>query len=349
MAPKPGEEEELTTKKRDLKARAESAQSIEAALSVLHAEGNLLESFRRLLKEAERLQEFLPDFADEASRLNEMWSELSDLDHRLRRMSPEADEQALETVEARLFELSKLKRKLGRSLDEIISLEKDIQEQVSLLDGSALEDKRLAEEERGIVEALADVLAQVNAARKKAADAMCSRLAESLKDLGFSEGLQVFYEFSPKAFHADFPELIEDKARLLWAPNPGQAPQPLDKIASGGELSRFMLALTGLLSSEGLPTLLFDEVDAGVGGHTLNKVAERIRSLAKVRQVILITHWPQLAVGAAKHFHVEKHTALHETTVNCTELTGEAVFKELKRMGGGGAEGEALARELLKN
>jgi DNA repair protein RecN (Recombination protein N) len=348
VAPKPGEEEELSAKKTELKARAESAQSIEGALAVLHNEGTLLENFRRLLKEIERLGEIMPDFGDDAARLQEMWNELGDLDHRLRRLGPETDEHALEAVESRLFELSKLKRKLGRSLDEIISLEKDIQEQVSLMDGSALEDKRLADEERSIVEGLSQVLSELGRARRAAAQEMCTELTASLKELGFSEGLQLSYAFRPKTPFPEHPDLVEDKAGLLWAPNPGQAPQALDKIASGGELSRFMLALTGLLSSEGLPTLLFDEVDTGIGGHTLNKVADRIHELAAMRQVILITHWPQLAVGAAEHFHVEKHSALHETTVTCTKLQSEAVFQELKRMGGGGSQGEALAKELMK-
>ena len=121
----------------------------------------------------------------------------------------------------------------------------------------------------------------------------------------------------------------------MWVPNPGQPPQPLDKIASGGELSRFLLALVGLQSEKNLPTLLFDEVDAGIGGVTLSRVGEKIKKLSQNRQVILITHWPQLACLADKHFQVQKKVINGKTYTLCRPLSSEEKKMELTRMAGG--------------
>ena len=134
---------------------------------------------------------------------------------------------------------------------------------------------------------------------------------------------------------------------MLWIPNPGQAPQPLDKIASGGELSRFLLAVVSLLTRDENTTLIFDEVDSGVGGLALNSVAQKIASLAQTRQILLITHWPQLAARAVRHFFVHKDVLGDSTYTRCRQLSGKEIMTELSRMAGGGPQGDALARELM--
>ncbi len=122
--------------------------------------------------------------------------------------------------------------------------------------------------------------------------------------------------------------------RLFWVPNPGQPPRPLDKIASGGELSRFLLALAGLQAESARPTLIFDEVDAGIGGHTLTRVGERLQALAARQQMILITHWPQLARLADRHFQVRKDVVDGMTYTGCARLDQAAIAAELARMSG---------------
>ena len=127
---------------------------------------------------------------------------------------------------------------------------------------------------------------------------------------------------------------VERRVRLLWAPNPGQAPQPLDRIASGGELSRFLLAAVSLQAPAEEGTLIFDEVDAGVGGLTLNRVAERLEELSSRRQMIVITHWPRLAMNAQSHFRVLKEEKGDETFTWCKKLTEQERKRELARMSG---------------
>ena len=254
-------------------------------------------------------------------------------------------------MESRLWELSQLKRKLKRSLPEILALSAEIEENLSVLDNAGLDLARLARRREGLRRELAGVLAELDLAREQAAGAMAGRIEAELRGLGFSEHVRVLYEFKPvELFPADgeLPALAERSARILFAPNPGQPPQPLDRIASGGELSRFLLALTSLRAENDEATLIFDEVDAGIGGLTLTRVGERLRELARHRQMLVITHWPQLAALAQRHFLVNKQVQHGQTETTCRDLEGEDLRQELSRMGGGGDQGRALADELLR-
>src|SRR5262249_29215403 len=133
------------------------------------------------------------------------------------------------------------------------------------------------------------------------------------------------------------------------APNPGLEPGPLREAASGGELSRVMLALSGLGAAAGAGTLVFDEIDAGVGGNTARAVGERLRALGEGRQVICITHLPQVASLAEAHFRIEKDVGAEKAALATVErLDGEAVVAEIRRMLGGDSEAATRhAREML--
>ncbi len=343
--PQPGEEAELLERKRAFRDEEHVRRCIDGALDALHGEGGLLERAGALAREVLALAAVDPGYAEEAEALEDFRQRLLELDGRLRREEREAGGGFdAEAVEARLFELSRLRRKLGRSLEEIIDFRAEIAENLSFLDSCALDMKGLDRREAELARALGEVLAALGAARREAGRELAGALAAELRGLGFAQEVGVAFEFAPVEVH---PGLAEDRARMMWTPNPGQAPQPLDRIASGGELSRFLLALVGLLTREAMPTLLFDEVDAGIGGLTLTSVGRRVAALAARQQVILITHWPQLAALAGRHFMVRKEVADGATSVRCVPLAGQEVFDELARMAGGGAQGQALARELL--
>jgi DNA repair protein RecN (Recombination protein N) len=138
---------------------------------------------------------------------------------------------------------------------------------------------------------------------------------------------------------------------LRVAPNPGIEAAPLRDAASGGELSRVMLALSGLGEAASAGTMVFDEIDAGIGGNTARIVGERLRALAQGRQVICITHLPQVASLADAHFHLEKDVAGEQAVATVERLEGDAVVAEIRRMLGGENSDEAAtqhARQLLK-
>lgn len=346
--PQPGEEDRLLERKKGHKNAARVQEAAADALEVLHGQGEgMLDMAAQLVRALDVLAESDEDWAADAEAFEEYRLRLMDLDARLRsaesHMGEEYDQEA---VESRLYELAQLRRKLNRSLEQILDFRREIEENLSFLDSCVLDEKRLGRREAEVAEQLGEVLDTLNAARRKAAEKLSKNLADDLRGLGFDKAVQVRFEFTPHEVH---PGLSEDRARMLWVPNPGQSAQPLDKIASGGELSRFLLALVGLMTREAMPTLIFDEVDAGIGGLTLGAVGERITDLSSRQQVLLITHWPQLASLATRHYRIKKEVIDDATSVRCVQLDKENVFAELSRMAGGGQQGDALARELFQS
>lgn len=353
VRPRTGEEDELELQRRALKDTEEIVSSVEASLASLYGGEDgpgVLAELGVLEKAVRHLAGMDDEFTDDIESVEEAYQALSDLASRLRRRSGvKKQTQGLEAIESRLFELSQLKRKLRRSLPEIVALKSEIEENLSFLDSCALDLKQLAREEDKVCDTLAAVLVELNAARKEAAVQLRNLLENELRELGFSPEVQVEFQFSLKALHKRRKDCFEERAQILWRPNPGQAAQPLDRIASGGELSRFLLALVSLLTrrSAEQPTLIFDEVDAGVGGLTLNKVADKLQELGRTRQMLLITHWPMLAAKADRHFFIRKDVIEGETYTRCMPLDEKGVMAELERMAGGGEQGRALARELV--
>ncbi|GAB6037758.1 DNA repair protein RecN [Fundidesulfovibrio butyratiphilus] len=349
VAPREGEEEELMEREKSLRESRKAREALDTAMSLLLGDDGLVGAMGRLEHELAVLDQADARFAEDLESVRDMRHTLGDLASRLRQGLPEAEGDP-EVVEARLWELSQLKRKLKRSLPEILGLSREIEENLSFLDSAGLDLKRLERARREHREELAQVLERLDACRRETAEALARRIEEELRGLGFSEHVRVLYEFTPGVLFAaedGLPAVVESSARLLFAPNPGQPPQPLDRIASGGELSRFLLALTSLRAESDRSTLIFDEVDAGIGGLTLTRVGERLRALAADHQMLLITHWPQLAALAGRHFLVNKHVEDGQTETTCSRLEGESLRAELSRMAGGRDLGEALAGKLL--
>ena len=350
VMPLAGEEEALETRRAEAREQVGLATDYENALHLLYGEekgiGTQLHSLERIL---ERLAGRDEQFARPLAAVQELSVQLPGLETQLRRVPAALSPKELDALEARLYTLAQLKRKLRRSLDEILSLREDIEKNLSFLDSCTLDVKQLALRDEALRIQLSGVLRELSAARRTAGENFARRLEQELIGLGFSENLQVCVEYSPVELvpASTHPACMDERARLLWAPNPGIKPQALDRIASGGELSRFLLALTSVQAEEEHATLIFDEVDAGIGGLTLTRLAERLEALALKRQMLLITHWPQIAARAKRHFLVSKEIRKEETFTLCARLDSESVKKELGRMSGGDAQAEHFAAGLL--
>ena len=330
--PQPGEEEALLRRREEGRRAERTRQLADDAQGILLGENGLqdmLSALERALTGLGDDDETLAEHAREAGRFRDgLGDMLRDLRAAGAAMEREFD---AEQVEKRLWELQQLQRKLKRPLESIVAMGEEIEENLSFLDAGGLELKRLEKEEAAAVSVLRATTAALNAAREAAASELTRNLEKELINLGFSEHLRVLVEFRPLVVHAG---IEEQRPRFLWVPNPGLEAQPLDRIASGGELSRFLLAVVSLRSREQLPALLFDEVDSGIGGQTLIKVAERIRHLATRQQVILITHWPQLARLADEHFAIRKEVHDGATYTFCESLAPAERTAELARMAG---------------
>ena len=350
VAPLPGEDDALEERRQGMKEQEKLREYLDRVQNVLLDPEGLLSSLGELDSALALLARLLPEYQDDSDEVASARSYLSELAVRIRRKDMEAaDEDAIEAIDARLFKLSQLKRALRRTLPEILELKQEIEDNLSFLDACGLDLAALDREEKEMALSLGKTLDELNALRREKAAKLAEELTLSLRQLGFSEHVEVEFAFSPLELHpggSDFPSCIEQRARMLWRPNPGQPLQPLDKIASGGELSRFLLAVVGLMAKDESPTLIFDEVDSGVGGLTLNHVATRLKSLASSHQLLLISHWPQLAAKADRHFHVLKEVKDGQTYTRCTQLAGQEIIAELARMAGGGPEGLALASQL---
>ncbi len=333
VAPQPGEEEELEKIRSEFRDVERTRANYERLQDVLRGgeETGLLDQLGHLERALELIvqddETLLPDLESTAA----FRQQIGDLSRRLRRPAASLSDMDPEKLEARLFELAQLKRKLRRSLPEILSMREEIEKNLSFLDACTLDIRQVEKKQKLLQNQLRSLLERLNPLRHEAASRFTKKLEAELSTLGFPKYLQVIAEFKS---HEYFPGCAEDKVRLLWAPNPGQQAQALDRIASGGELSRFMLAVVSMQHSNENSTLIFDEVDAGVGGLTLNRVADRLAELASHRQMLLITHWPQLASRATRHFQVAKHVHSGETFTSCTRLEGNAKLTELARMSG---------------
>jgi DNA repair protein RecN (Recombination protein N) len=291
-----------------------------------------------------------PELDGLAERLRAVVVELDDAATGLRSCLDRIDAEPgrLETVEERLDAVDRLKRKHGGSIEAVLEHGEQCRNGIERLEHA----EEAAEELRARIaeaEALrARFAAELGEGRRAAAGQLGERVAEELSELAMEGArLEVLLEPHPDGFGPNGAETVE----LLVATNPGMPKAPLKDAASGGELSRIMLALSGLARDAGERTLVFDEIDAGVGGNTARAVGERLRSLASGRQVLCITHLPQVASLAATHFRINKDAVGGEARATVERVAGEALVAEIVRMLGaesGDSAANRHAKQLLK-
>ena len=261
----------------------------------------------------------------------------------------DADPAALERAEERLFALKAAARKHGCSVDELAGVLETLKARLAAVDGGADNVKRLAATERA-ARMTYDQAAQVlSRARQEAAGMLDKLVAKELAPLKLDKA--TFRTVVAPKPESAWNEHGLDRVAFEISTNPGLPPGPLDKIASGGELARFMLALKVVLAgSQERAALIFDEVDAGISGATANAVGERLARLAKNVQVIVVTHAPQVAARGDNHWRVSKTSRAGQTSTKVEQLTQAARREEIARMLAGEKitdEARAAADSLL--
>jgi DNA repair protein RecN (Recombination protein N) len=260
--------------------------------------------------------------------------------------SLEFDPERLQIVADRLDQISRLKRKYGNSVDEILAYAEKTAESLSELESSEESLASLQERERELHDELIAQAGRLSHLRSQAAGRFAKETLAHLKELAMENArFEVsLTEKPPDAFGA---ETVE----FLFSANPGHPPKPLARIASGGEISRVMLALRCVLAaSSPASAVVFDEVDAGLGGQTAAIVGRKLRELSRHNQVLVITHLPQIASQADEHFRVDKQTRAGRTHVTVERLEADQRVQEVARMLGGGAAAQVAldhAREML--
>ena len=314
-------------------------------------EGTLLAGISRLHENLARLSRFHPELAVRLEELRSARSVLEDVAAALRGgdYEMETDARRLEEVEARLSALAGLTRKYGGDLDAVLAARAQAREELGQLEGDLGSPEELEQELAQAASRLGGAAGELSQLRRRRARELEARVEEELAELGMKgTRFRVAVDHEPQT---DSPVIIDgvsvrcgsrgaDAVRFLLSANRGEEERPLARIASGGELSRLMLALEGALRTgdDARATagcLIFDEVDAGVGGSPADVVGRKLARVARARQVICVTHHPQVACRAERHFRVEKRVRKGRTVTEVRALEGEERVGEIARMLGG--------------
>ena len=346
----PGEEEELKREALLLSNVEKIYQNLSLAFSILKGKEpsveDLLGRVEVLIEEVapydERLKELLGLIKEAYSLIEEgagaLGSYVSDI---------EFNPQRLEEVEGRLYLISRLKRKYGGSIEEILAYKDKIaRELLSLSEGEErMED--LSREINQLEEELEREAGKLSQMRRECAVSLEEGVLKHLHDLGMEKA-----RFKVEISEKEIDSKGIDRVEFVFSANPGEPLLPLQRIASGGELSRFMLsAKNALREADPVPILVFDEIDQGIGGEMGFILGEKLRQLSRGRQVIVVTHLPQIACFADHHFLVRKMESENYTEVRIEKLSREKRIEELTRMLGGSESASTAyrhAEELLE-
>lgn len=306
-----------------------------------------LAAARDRLRQLERLD---PALQGDVLLLEQAYHELVEVGRRLERYasSVELDPARLEEVRSRLDLLQRLRRKYGPGLEDVVAMGRALRQELDELEGAEEDRSALEARLEGARKDLQEVARRLSMLRIDAAGRLGAAVEAALPSLGMPGAVfQVMLEPLPRIGPSG-----GERVEFLASLNPGFEPRPLSRIASGGELSRVMLAVTSILAGvDRVPTLIFDEIDAGVGGAVAVGVAERIAEVSGHHQVLVISHLPQVASRAHTHLLVEKSAGDGLTAASLKVLEGEDRVRELARMLGGDPESMASqhhARELLE-
>jgi DNA repair protein RecN (Recombination protein N) len=349
VAPKAGEDTDLENERRVLRNVVRIQETGSAAYAALYEDPESvvtqLKAVHKRLEELARIDDNISGViaalqpaafaADEAAQT---------LRHYLERL--EADPARLDEVESRMAALEKLKRKYGSSLEEVLAFVEQVKQDIAAVETSSERRDALEKQAAELTRAYEAAAKRLSAKRKEAAKQLARRVETELGALAMDKS-----RVEIRVVEAPWSAAGADAIEFLISPNPGEEPKPLEKIASGGELSRVALALkTCAVPQKQNPTavprtLVFDEVDAGVGGSAAEAVGRRLKRLSRTSQVLCVTHLAQIAGFADHHYHVEKTAAKGRTVASIEELTPESRTREIGRM----LSGERLTPEALKH
>lgn len=339
---RPGEEGEVEAALRVAQHAEAIAASAHEASRAVRDEGAALDGLRTAVRALEAAAAHDERFASLVERAHGIAAEAEELgrDAAALGASVDLDPAARLAAEERLNLIRALERKYGDSFEAVIAFGEEVAAELERLDDADGLRDRLRAEELQRREAYATAAAALGAARAAAATRLAAAVNAELEPLGLPAG-----SFDVAVEAADPGPGGTERVTFTFAPNPGEPPRPLARIASGGEASRLSLALKAVLATaDETPLLVFDEVDAGIGGRHATALGERLRSLAAYHQVVCVTHLPQVAAFADAHLHVGKVVADGRTQTELRVLEGKARERELAAMlGGAGAGDEARA------
>ncbi|MGL5000358.1 MAG: DNA repair protein RecN [Cetobacterium sp.] len=347
---KSGEDEKLEEEYKKLFHAGKIKEKLSLTEDLLKdGEKNALSIIFNSRKNLEIISKYGKEFQESLERLERVYYDLQDCVDSIKDLNDdiEADDMRLEKVISRLDSINRLKSKYGDEISDVIDYRNKIEEKLQLLDENSFQVKKLVKERdeaKKIYYSLAKELSEI---RKIKAKIIEDNLQAELKGLNMGDAkFKVQFEES-SSMSLNGIDLVE----FMISTNLGQSLKPLWKVASGGEVSRIMLAIKVIFSKvDNIPILIFDEIDTGVGGETVRKIANKLREIGETTQVVSITHSPAIAAKASQQFYIEKKLIDNKTVTHVKKLNNEERIEEIARMLAGKNISEAViehAKELL--
>ena len=349
---RPGEEEELEARRKLMQNAEKLSDGLHEASACLDGDSQT-DGAATLLGQAERALARLARIDDQLAPLQET---VADLMYRVRDCAEQVAEQVdalsfseaeLDDVEQRLDILHRLHRKYGPTCEEMLAYLEKAKNELDEIEFSSDRVEQLKKKLRAAEQAAQEAALVLRERRKRAGEQLSARICSELAELDMNK-----VEFSCVFTETELTPLGADAVAFYMTANAGEALKPLSKVASGGELARIMLALKNVLAErDRVPTLIFDEVDTGVSGRAAQRVAEKLLAVSRTKQVLCVTHLPQLAALADTHFRIAKREADGRTYTSVTPLDFEGRRQELARIIGGASITETTlqsAGEMLK-
>lgn len=348
---KTGEDDELEVQYRRMaNSRQIVAGASRAYQLVSTQEDSASEAMGHAMRELRSIEQYDEEMKTLADELDNIDSLLNDWNRQMATYLSEMefDDQTFSDIEQRLNLLNHLKLKYGGSIDQSLEYQQKLAEKIEKLQNADLYKEKLQQKLEKVTHNLEKACKKAADIRKKEAARLSKDMVRALTDLNF---LEVQFEIQVRK-KAEYSTAGFDDVEFMISTNPGEPLKSLGSVASGGELSRIMLAIkTVLASRDQIPTMIFDEIDTGISGKTAWKVSEKLGQLSRSHQIICITHLPQIAAMADGHFKIEKQAVNNSTQTGITGLQEQEIVEEMARLLGGEEITDAVrenARELLK-
>lgn len=345
------EDNELEDEYKILFNSGKIGEKLEESLQRLkEGEYSVLSSLGKIKKNFEQLSGISEVYNEVKDKIESIMYEVEDVTYSVEAFSQETktDDKRLEKVVQRIDEINKLKLKYGSTIEEILSFRDEIEKKLALINFENGELEQLKKEKKEKKEEYFRDCQKLSKMRKSIAEKLESTIDNQLKDLNMGNA-RFKVEFSERAVIS--PRGTDD-AEFMMTTNPGENFKPLSKITSGGEISRIMLALKSVFSTvDNISVLIFDEIDTGISGETVRKVAEKLKELSKTVQVICVTHSPQIAAKGNQQFFIKKEIENNLTETKVRELNTEERIREIARIISGDNITEASinhAKEIME-
>ena len=314
------------------------------AYNLLYEGGNILSSLAQLRKDTESLAHYDENMAKVHQSVEDAYFQLQDSADEIRDFGEKIDysPQKLDAMQSRMEEINKLRRKYGSSIEEILAYCEKAKDELSYIENYDANLAQLEQEVADLTQELKQEAATLHKLREQSATKLTDDIITELKSLSMPDARMKVNLW----LNDDFSENGADDVEFLFSANLGEDMKLLQKIVSGGELSRIALAIKTITAQkDDVELMVFDEVDSGVGGKTAQMMAEKITRISRYRQVICITHLPQIAAMADAHFYIHKETKDNKTFTNITEIDYGARLAEIARM----ASGTELTQASMEN